>query len=213
MARSSADGYTVLSADNGTLIFNRALFKNLSYNPEQDFTPIGLLAEFPLFIAVNQPSGIKTMAELVERAKANPGQVSFATAGIGSPHQLAMEMLLDKTGLDMVHVPYKGAAPAIQDVVGGHVPVMITDAASGMQMLKSGELLPLAVFGAARHPLFPDVSTLSEHGYTDVPMSAWIGMVAPKATPPAATPSCRSGYATRSPSRPPAFYTGACGRF
>src|SRR5690606_24531065 len=150
----------------------------------------------PLFVAVNKTAGVETMKELAEQAKAKPGSISFATAGIGSPHQLAMEMLLDKAGLDMVHVPYKGAAPALQDVVGGHVPVMITDAASGMQQLKSGDLIPLATFGTERHPLFPEVPTLIELGYTDVPMSAWIGMVVPKATPAAAVGKLEESLAT-----------------
>lgn len=183
VARSPADGYTILSADMGTLVFNRALFKNLSYNPERDFMPLGLQADPPLFMTANRQSGFTSVEQVFEQARANPGTISFATAGIGSPHQLAMEMLLDKTGLEMVHVPYKGAAPAIQDVLGGHVPIMITDAASGMQMMKSGDLAPLAVFSANRHPLFPDVPTFIELGHTDVPMSAWIGMVVPKETP------------------------------
>ncbi|MGE4341124.1 MAG: Bug family tripartite tricarboxylate transporter substrate binding protein [Pigmentiphaga sp.] len=195
VARSPADGYTILSADMGTLVFNRALFKNLSYNPERDFMPLGLQADPPLFMAANQQSGFKSVDEVFAQAKAKPGSISFATAGIGSPHQLAMEMLLDKTGLDMVHVPYKGAAPAIQDVLGGHVPIMITDAASGMQMMKSGDLLPLAVFSANRHPLFPNVPTFIELGHTDVPMSAWIGMVVPKETPAPVVDTLRKSLA------------------
>lgn len=183
VAKSPGDGYTVFTADNGTLVFNTALFKKLSYDPQRDFTSVGMMARFPLLLAVNPNAGFADVKALLDAAKANPGKLSFATPGVGSPHHLAMEMLKARTQLDMVHVAYRGAAPAIQDVAGGQLPLMVVDSAAGMQMIKAGKLKPLATFSKTRLASLPDVPSLMELGYTDVEAVAWQGLVVPSATP------------------------------
>lgn len=183
VAKSPGDGYTVFTADNGTLVFNTALFKKLSYDPQKDFTPIGMMARFPLLLAVNPNAGYVDAKALLAAAKASPGKLSFATPGVGSPHHLAMEMLKARNNLDLVHVAYRGAAPAIQDVVGGQLPLMVVDSAAGMQMMKAGKLKPLATFSKSRLASMPDVPTLMELGYTDIEAVAWQGLVVPSSTP------------------------------
>lgn len=183
VAKSPPDGYTIFSADNGSLIFNTALFKKLPYNPNKDFAPIGLMATDPLVLAVNPSSGFNSAKELIESIRKNPGKISYASPGVGGPHHIAMEMLKGHAKLDILHVPYKGAAPAIQDVAGGQLPLMVVDTAAGMQMIKAGKLKALATFSKARLPLLPDVPTLIELGYTDIEAVAWLGLVAPSSTP------------------------------
>lgn len=183
VAKSLADGYTMLTADNGTLVFNTALFKKLSYDPNKDFAPVGLMARFPLLLAVNPSSGYASAKDLVEAMRKNPGKLNYASPGVGSPHHLAMEMLKERAKLDVTHVAYKGAAPAIQDVVGGQLPIMVVDTAAGMAMIKAGKLKPLATFSKARLPSMPDVPTLMELGYADMEAVAWQGLVVPAATP------------------------------
>lgn len=183
VAKSPGDGYTVFTADNGTLVFNTALFKKLSYDPQKDFTAVGMMARFPLLLAVNPNAGYADVKVLLEAAKANPGKLSFGSPGVGSPHHLAMEMLKSRAKLDMVHIAYRGAAPAIQDVVGGQLPLMVVDSAAGMQMIKAGKLKPLATFSKSRLAALPDVPSLMELGYTDVEAVAWQGLVVPSATP------------------------------
>ena len=183
VAKSPGDGYTVFTADNGTLVFNTALFKKLSYDPQKDFTSIGMMARFPLLLAVNPNAGYSDVKALIAAAKANPGKLSFATPGVGSPHHLAMEMLKARNNVDLVHVAYRGAAPAIQDVVGGQLPLMVVDSAAGMQMMKAGKLKPLATFSKSRLASMPDVPTLMELGSTDTEAVAWQGLVVPSSTP------------------------------
>ena len=183
VAKSPGDGYTILTADNGTLIFNTALFKKLPYDPNKDFAPIGLMAKFPLILAVNPNAGYGSAKDLIEAMRKQPGKLSYATPGVGSPHHLAMEMLKERTKIDVVHVAYKGAAPAIQDVVGGQLPLMVVDTAAGMQMMKAGKLKPLATFSKTRLPSMPEVPTLIELGYADIEAAAWQGLVVPSSTP------------------------------
>lgn len=183
--RSPADGYTLFSADNGTLIFNTVLFKKLSYDPVKDFVPVGLTARFPLVLATYPTSGFSTVQDAIEAIRKAPGKYSYASSGIGSPHHLAMEMLKQRAGLDINHAPYKGGAPAMQDVVSGHVPLIAIDTATANPMIKAGRLKVLAAFSAQRMPSLPDVPTLIELGITDVEAAAWQGMVVASGTPPA----------------------------
>jgi tripartite-type tricarboxylate transporter receptor subunit TctC len=183
VAKSSADGYTMLTADNGTLVFNTALFKKLSYDPVKDFAPVGLMARFPLVLAVNPSAGYASAKDLVEDMRKNPGKLSYASPGTGSPHHLAMEMLKVRANFDATHIAYKGAAPALQDVVGGQLPLMVVDTAAGMPMIKAGKLKVLATFAKSRLASMPDVPTLIELGYADVEAAAWQGLVVPAATP------------------------------
>lgn len=183
-ARSPADGYTVLSADNGTMVFNPALYKTLSYNPTKDLAPVTLMGRFPMILVVGAGSDATTAKDFIAKAKAKPGGINYASAGAGSPHHLAMELLKVEAGLFMVHVPYRGAAPALADVVGGQVPAMMVDLAAGAGFIKGGKVKALAVASATRLPQLPDVPTFAELGFKNVEAAALVGMVVPAATPP-----------------------------
>nr|WP_236702058.1 tripartite tricarboxylate transporter substrate binding protein [Cupriavidus basilensis] len=183
-ARAPADGYTVLSADNGTLVFNPALYKTLSYNPVKDLAPVTLLGRFPMILVVGPGMSVNTVQEFVARAKSKPGGIDYASAGAGSPHHLAMELLKVEAGLNMVHAPYRGAAPALADVAGGQVPAMMVDLAAGAGFIKGGKVKALAVANPTRLPQLPDVPTFAEAGYKNVEAAALVGMVVPAATPP-----------------------------
>ncbi|KDP85467.1 Bug family tripartite tricarboxylate transporter substrate binding protein [Cupriavidus basilensis] len=183
-ARAPGDGYTVLSADNGTLVFNPALYKSLSYNPLKDLAPVTLLGRFPMILVVGPGIRANNVQEFIAAAKAKPGGIDYASAGAGSPHHLAMELLKVEAGLTMVHAPYRGAAPALADVAGGQVPAMMVDLASGAGFIKGGKVKALAVANPTRLPQLPDVPTFAEAGYKNVEAAALVGMVAPSATPP-----------------------------
>jgi tripartite-type tricarboxylate transporter receptor subunit TctC len=183
-ARAPADGYTVLSADNGTLVFNPALYKSLSYSPTKDLVPVTLMGKFPMILVVGANSGFATAKDFIAQAKAKPGAINYASAGAGSPHHLAMELLKVEAGLFMVHVPYRGAAPALADVVGGQLPAMMVDLAAGAGFIKGGKVRALAVANPTRLPQLPDVPTFAELGYRNVEAAALVGVVVPTATPP-----------------------------
>jgi len=181
--RAAADGYTVLSADNGTLVFNPALYKALSYNPK-DLAPVTLLGRFPMILVVGPASQAHTAQEFIAQAKARPGGINYGSAGAGSPHHLAMELLKVEAGLPMTHAPYRGAAPALADVAAGQIPAMMVDYAAGAGFIKGGKVRALAVANATRLPQLPDVPTFAELGYKNVEAAALVGMVVPAATPP-----------------------------
>ncbi len=182
-AKSPGDGYTVFTAYNGEMVYNPALYKKLPYDPVKDFAPIGLMARAPLLIVAAPNAGIKDAAALLDTLKKNPGKFSYASPGNGSPHHLAMELFKSRSGLFVVHVPYRGAAPAVQDVMGGQVPLMMVDTSSGMPHIKAGKLVPLAILSAKRIPQLPEVPTMAELGYKDVEAYAWQGLVVPASTP------------------------------
>ena len=183
VARAPADGYTVLSADNGTMVFNTALYGKLSYNPDKDLTPVTLMGRFPMILVVGPSSDAKDAKDFIAKAKAAPGKISYGSAGAGSPHHLAMEMLKSRTGVHMVHIPYRGAAPALADLAGGQIPVMMADMAAGAAFIKSGKIRPLAVANDKRLPQLPDVPTFDELGMKGVEAAALVGLVAPAALP------------------------------
>ncbi|MFC7514490.1 Bug family tripartite tricarboxylate transporter substrate binding protein [Herbaspirillum sp. GCM10030257] len=182
-ARSPGDGYTVFSGDNGTFVFNGALYKKLSYDPQKDFAPVSLIARFPLLLVANPGAGFKDAKDLISKVKAAPGKYNYASVGAGSPHHLAMEMFKQRTGAFIVHIPYRGAGPAVQDVLAGQVPMMILDLATALPHIRTGKLTALAVASDKRLSLQPDVPTLKELGYNDLEMYAWQGMAVPVATP------------------------------
>ena len=184
VARATADGYTVLSADNGTLVFNPVLYKTLSYSPTKDLAPVTLMGRFPMILVVGPGITAKDAQDFIAQAKAKPGGLNYASAGAGSPHHLAMELLKAEAGLFMVHAPYRGAAPALADVAGGQVPAMMVDLAAGAGFIKGGKVKALAVANATRLPQLPDVPTFAELGYKNVEAAALVGMVVPAATPP-----------------------------
>ena len=182
-ARAPADGYTIVSADNGTLIFNPVLYKNLSYNPSKDLAPVTLMGRFPMILVAGPGEKVKTAKEFIAEVKASKDGVNYASAGAGSPHHLAMELLKSEAGLKLTHAPYRGAAPALADVAGGQIPVMMVDMAAGAGFIKGGKVRPLAVANATRLPQLPDVPTFAELGLPTVQAAALVGMVAPAKTP------------------------------
>ena len=183
VARAPADGYTVLSADNGTMVFNTALYGKLSYNPDKDLTPVTLMGRFPMILVAGPASDAKDAKDFIAKAKAQPGKISYGSAGAGSPHHLAMELLKTRTGVHMVHIPYRGAAPALADLAGGQIPVMMVDMAAGAGFIKSGKIRPLAVANDKRLPQLPDVPTFDELGVKGVESAALVGLVGPAALP------------------------------
>lgn len=183
VAHAKPDGYTLLSADNGVLAFNEHLFKKLPYSPANDFTYIGAIGKFPLVLVASPAFPAQDFAQFLAYVRAHPGEIDYASVGNGSPHHLAMALFQSKTGTTLTHVPYRGAAPAMQDVMGGQVPIMFLDLASGLQIIKSGKVRPLAIGSAARSPLLPDVPTLAELGVADVEVFAFQGLLAPAGLP------------------------------
>lgn len=183
VARAKADGYVVMSADTGTLAANPFIYSKLTYNAEKDFSPIGLTVRFPMILVVNPNVPAQNMKEFIAWAKAQAQGVSYATPGSGSPHHLATELFHEMTGLNLSHVPYRGAAPAVQDVVAGQVPMMFVDTASGYQFITSGKLRAIGVASAKRVKNFESIATLSEQGLKNFEAYAWQGLVAPAGTP------------------------------
>jgi len=182
-AKSVPDGYTILTGDNGAMVFNSAMYKKLPYDPK-DFTPVGFMARFPLILTVNPNAGLNSVKELLAEVKKNPAKYTYASPGIGSPHHLAMELLKDRTKSFIVHVPYRGTAPAVQDVISGQVPMMVLDTAAGLPQIRAGKVKALAVMSKKRLPSLPDVPTLDEIGIKDFEVAAWQGLFVPKGTPP-----------------------------
>ena len=183
-ARSKDYGNIMLTADFATLAANPFLFSKLSYNAEKDLAPVGMLARFPLVLVVGPQVPAKNFKEFIAWAKAQPGGVNYASAGAGSPHHLATELLREKTGIAMTHVAYRGAAPAMQDILGGSVPFMMVDTASGNQFVLAGKVKAIGVASAKRIASLPDVPTLAEQGLADFEAYAWQGLSVPSGTPP-----------------------------
>lgn len=176
------DGYVFGTADSGTLAFNPWLYSSLQYDPAK-FTYIGGLARFPLMLAVNASSPFKTVQDVLAAARKEPGKLTSSSAGSGSPHHLALEMFKQRTSTDIVHVPYKGAAPAIQDLLGGQVSIGFVDSAAALSNIKAGKLRVLAVATPERLGLLPDVPTMAEAGVKDFNAYAWQGLVGPAGIP------------------------------
>jgi tripartite-type tricarboxylate transporter receptor subunit TctC len=185
-ARAAPDGYTMLTADNGTMVFNPALFRRLPYEPDKDFRSLGGIARFHLVLAVKKDSAHRDFGSFLAQGKNKPGSIDYASPGIGSPHHLAMERLARSTGARFSHVPYRGAAPALNDVLAGVVEATVTDTVAGGEALRSGLVRPLAVFSAARQPGFPELPTVAEAaGLEKFEAYAWQSLVVPRATPDA----------------------------
>lgn len=184
VAKSKEIGHIMFTADFATLAANPSLFTKLSYNAEKDFAPVGLLARFPLILVVAPNVPAKSFKEFVAWAQKSPEGVSYASAGAGSPHHLATELLRERTGLKLSHVPYRGAAPAVQDLLGGQVPFGLMDSASVQQYITTGKLKALGVASPKRLPTMPEIPTLAEQGVTGFEAYAWQGLVVPAGTPP-----------------------------
>jgi tripartite-type tricarboxylate transporter receptor subunit TctC len=182
VARAKPDGYTLLVTVN-TLVMNPALYKALPFDPVKDFAPISVAAWGSLLLAVAPGAKIDTVAQLVQAAKANPGKLNYGSPGIGTPHYLAMELFKNVTGTAITHVPYKGTAGAITDLLGGQINVMFVPIHVALPHVKSGKLKALAIGSAKRHPTAPELATLTELGIPGVEVDMWYGFLAPQGTP------------------------------
>jgi len=181
VVHADPDGYTLLSVSSPNAI-NATLYTNLNFNFIRDIAPVASIMRVPLVMEVNPSVPVKTVPEFIAYAKANPGKISYASAGIGTPQHVSAEMFKLMTGIEMVHVPYRGAAPALQDLIGGQVQVMIDTTPASMQHIKSGRVRPLAVTTAMRADVLPDLPTVADFvpGYE---ATSWFGIGVPKKTP------------------------------
>jgi tripartite-type tricarboxylate transporter receptor subunit TctC len=184
VARAAPDGYTLLMGNNSILATNASLYKKIAFNPEKDFLPISLIGTQANILVVNPTVPVHTMAELIALAKAGPGKLNFASSGYGAAAHLAGELFKTQAGIDIVHVAYKGAAPALQDLIGGQVQMMFATAASVVGHIRSGLVRPLAVTTLKRTAILPDIATVDELGLRGFDATTWHGLVAPAGTPP-----------------------------
>ena len=185
VAKASADGYTLLFGTASTHTINPALFANLPFDPVRDFVPISLVAQIPNVLLVHPSLGVHSVQELIALARKKPGSLDYASSGNGTTTHLAGELFKMRTGVDIVHVPYKGSSAAIQDLVAGRISIMFENLPIGLQWVTAGRLIPLAVTGITRSPALPDVPTMQESGVADFNVTGWSGVFAPAATPPA----------------------------
>ncbi|MGE5090032.1 MAG: Bug family tripartite tricarboxylate transporter substrate binding protein [Candidatus Levyibacteriota bacterium] len=185
VAKAPADGYTLLMATVGTHAINATLYRKLGYDPVKDFTPISLVAAAPVALVVNPSVGVNSVADLIALAKAKPGTLNFGTAGNGTPGHLTGEMFRAATGTDIKHVPYKGSAPAISDLLGGQIQLMFDPLQSVLPQVRAGRIKLLAVSSRARSPAAPEVPTFAEAGLKDFEATAWWGVFAPAQLPQA----------------------------
>jgi tripartite-type tricarboxylate transporter receptor subunit TctC len=183
VARSEPDGYTIMLGTASTFAVAPGLYKRLAYSPTKDFSPIILIATVPFVLTVHPSLGVSTVKELIARAKEKPGDLAFASAGVGAVHHIYAELLMHMTGIKMRHVPYRGGGQALNDVVAGHVPVYFADAGPAAPLIRSGKLKALGVTTATRTVNLPDVPTLHEAGVTGYEANTWQMFVGPPNLP------------------------------
>jgi tripartite-type tricarboxylate transporter receptor subunit TctC len=183
VARAPADGYTLMVGTDATMASNVHLFKQVGFDPVKDFAPVALAGANIVCLAVNADLPVKSVADLIAYAKKNPGKLSFGSSGVGSPHHLAGELLRQMAGIDLIHVPYKGGGPAMNDVLGGHIPMAFLSLSAVVPHINTNRVRILAMVEKSRYAAMPDIPTIGE----TVPgfeMSSWIGVFAPAGTPP-----------------------------
>jgi tripartite-type tricarboxylate transporter receptor subunit TctC len=179
VARADPDGYTLLVPAGSMIVQNPLLYKKLSYDPAKDFRMLALVTDFPVLMEIHPSVPAKTIAEFVAYARQNPGKLNFGSAGTGGTIHLAGEMFKRMAGVEMTHVPYKGAAPALTDLMAGNIQVMFDSVSTALPPVRSGMLRALGVSSAERFRELPDVPTIAESGYPDYLVSVWYGVVAP----------------------------------
>ncbi|QNN56588.1 tripartite tricarboxylate transporter substrate binding protein [Diaphorobacter ruginosibacter] len=182
-ARAPADGYTLFMGTVGTHAINAALYKKMPFNPVKDFQPLSRVANVPNLLVANPNQPFRTVPELIAYAKAHPGQVNFGSSGSGSSIHLSGELFKMMTKTDMVHVPYKGSAPAVTDLLGNQIAIMFDNMPSAINHVRAGKLRPIAVTTAKRSPELPDVPTIAEAGVPGYEATSWFGMFTVAGTP------------------------------
>lgn len=182
-ARSAADGYTIFMGTVGTNAINEWLYKKMPFNPNKDFAPLTRVANVPNLLVANPQQPFKDVKELIAYGQATPGKVNFGSSGSGSSIHLSGELFKMMTKVDMVHIPYKGSAPAVTDLLGNQIAIMFDNMPSAIQHVRSGKLRPLAVTTAKRSPELPDVPTVAEAGVPGYEATSWFGLFAPAKVP------------------------------
>jgi tripartite-type tricarboxylate transporter receptor subunit TctC len=183
VARAAPDGYTLGLGGTGTLAIDPTLYQNVGYDPRKDFAPVGLIATSALVVLVNPAIPAKTIAELIALAKTEAGKLTYASAGVGSGIHLGAELFAHMAGVKLSHIPYKGSAPALTDLVGGHVAIYFSSLAPAIGLVKAGQVRALAVTGPERSKVFPDLPTVAEAGLPGYAAVLHYGIVAPAGTP------------------------------
>lgn len=183
VARAKPDGYTLLAGYSMFHVGNPVMYRNLDWDPLKDFKPVAMLVVSPHIIAVNPKLPVHTLRELVDFAKKNPNVLNYATSGNGSVPHIGVELFKQRTGIEIVHVAYKGAGPAVQDVLAGNVQMTVATPPSVAGFIPTGQLRALAVASSTRIPLLPDVPTTAEAGFPDFELDAWVALFAPAGTP------------------------------
>ena len=183
-AKAKPDGYTLLMGTVSTHAINPNLYPNMPYDPVKDFAPVALVARMPNLLVLHPSVPASNVAELIALAKARPGALAFASAGNGTTQHLAGELFKKMAGVDMIHVPYKGNAPAVTDLVGGQVQVMFDNIPVSLQQVRAGKLRALAVTGPARSPVLPQLPTVAEAALPGYNITSWFGLYAPSGTSP-----------------------------
>jgi tripartite-type tricarboxylate transporter receptor subunit TctC len=183
VAKAAPDGYTLGLGGTGTLAIDPTLYPNAGYDPRRDFAPVGLIATSPLIILVNQSIPVHNVRELIALAKAQPGKLNYASAGVGSGIHLGTVLFAEAAGIEITHIPYKGSGPALTDLLGGHVQIYFSSLPPAVGLVKEGKLRALGVTGLKRSISFPDVPTVAEQGLPDFEAVLHYGIVAPAGTP------------------------------
>jgi tripartite-type tricarboxylate transporter receptor subunit TctC len=185
VAKSAPDGYTLFLGTSTQLAIQATLHKKLPYDPAADFAPLALIASAPFVLIVHPSLGVGSLADLIKLARERPSQLSFGSSGVGGPPHLYTELLSSMTSIEMTHVPYKGTAQAINDLVAGHVPVLFCDLAPAVPLIKAGKVRALGISSAKRFVTLPDVPTIAEAGVAGFDAVDWLMLVAPAHTPQA----------------------------
>jgi tripartite-type tricarboxylate transporter receptor subunit TctC len=179
--RAAPDGTTLLVIPAGNLTINPSLLTNLTFDVERDFAPITILGTAANLFVASPALGVRTIAELISKSKET--KISYGTPGVGSQLHLAMELFKEKTGVEITHVPYRGTAPALNDLLGGHIQLLVSNLPVVLPVIREGKVVPLAMTTAERNPLTPEIPTLAEAGVPGIDVTSWYGLLAPRATP------------------------------
>lgn len=183
VVRTPANGYTIALVSAGTMAINPSLYRSMAFDPEKDLAPVSLVASGPLVLQINNSLPIQNFQELIAYAKANPGKLNFGSGGNGTLAHLSFEMLRQRTGIDIVHVPYKGTSIAVNDLIAGHIQAMFDTLSTAAPMISEGKVRGIAVTSAKRSEAIPNLPTVSEAGVRDYSADAWSGLVVPAGTP------------------------------